>query len=65
MKALDIDEPPLDWAEARPNALVKIPEYKEKYVKFANIMEWDKVLGEFMKCTRCVSACKAKGIIEE
>jgi ferredoxin len=64
IRASDVEEPPLEWVEARPTALRLLPEQVEKNVKYQAIVEWDNAIGSFTKCTRCMSACKAKGIIE-
>jgi epoxyqueuosine reductase QueG len=51
--------PPDDWIDARPNPLVaKLPEYERKYMRnVKTIKEWEKIIGEFPKCTICISVC--------
>ncbi|MHC1585829.1 MAG: 4Fe-4S binding protein [Candidatus Syntropharchaeia archaeon] len=57
VRALEIDEPPIDWVEAKPNALKLVPEYEKKHARMREILEWDRCIGRFTKCTRCFSEC--------
>ena len=64
LRATEVDEPDPEWAEARPNALKLLPQYMDKHIKLRAIVDWDASVGDFPKCTRCISVCPAKGVIE-
>ncbi|HEC57897.1 MAG TPA: epoxyqueuosine reductase [Candidatus Syntrophoarchaeum butanivorans] len=56
VKATGLDEPPYDWTNAE-DAMEKIDEYRSKYVKFDELLEWDEALGWFPKCVACANMC--------
>ncbi|MDY6864557.1 MAG: hypothetical protein SVY15_01105 [Halobacteriota archaeon] len=64
LRATDIDEPDPEWVDARPNAYKLLPEYIDKHIKLKVIQEWDKIMGEFPKCVRCIAVCPAEGTVE-
>jgi ferredoxin len=64
VRALEVDTPPLDWSEAKPNALKMVPEYKRRNPSFKELLDWDDAIGMFPKCTRCLAVCPT-GIKEE
>ena len=64
LRATEVDEPDPEWADARPNALKLMPEYMDKHIKLRAIADWDKAIGDFPKCTRCIAVCPAKGTID-
>ncbi len=52
-----LDEPPVDWVEAKPNALKVLPTYKKKYPKFERLDLWISEIGKFPCCTTCIAVC--------
>jgi len=56
VKSAGVDEPPYDWTNAE-DAMDKIDEYRSKYVKFDELLEWDKAIGWFPKCVACSNMC--------
>ncbi len=52
-----VDEPDVDWVNAKPNAMKLLPEYKKKHVKLVEIADWDEAVGSFPKCFRCMAVC--------
>jgi len=57
MRVTEIDTPPLDWINAKPSALSVLPKYKEQNPRLKELLDWDEAIGNFPKCTRCMSVC--------
>jgi|Deesub1362A_J573_1020465.scaffolds.fasta_scaffold00612_8 epoxyqueuosine reductase QueG len=55
--ASGLDEPPIDWVEAKPNALKVLPAYKKRYPKFERLDLWNSEIGSFPWCTTCIAVC--------
>ncbi len=55
--ASGLDEPPLEWIEAKPNALKVLPMYKKKHPKFERLDMWNSMIGKFPWCTTCIAVC--------
>jgi len=52
-----VQEPPLDWIEAKPNASIMIPKYEEKYPQIRLFESWTNRLGDFPQCNVCLEVC--------
>lgn len=52
-----VQEPPLDWIEAKPNASIVIPKYEEKYPQIRLFEGWSNRLGDFPQCNVCLAVC--------
>jgi epoxyqueuosine reductase len=52
-----VQEPPLDWIEAKPSANIMIPKYEEKYPQIRIFESWANRLGDFPQCNLCLAVC--------
>lgn len=52
-----VEEPPLDWIEAKPNANIVIAKYEEKYPQIHVFERWADRLGDFPQCNICLAVC--------
>ena len=52
-----VQEPPLDWIQAKPNASIMIPKYEEKYPQIRLFENWTNRLGDFPQCNVCLAVC--------
>lgn len=53
-----VEEPPKDWVDAKPNALIMVPAYSKKYPQIRTYQEWHERLGDFPYCAVCMAVCK-------
>ncbi|MFX1449544.1 MAG: hypothetical protein ACFFCM_01805 [Promethearchaeota archaeon] len=52
-----VEEPPKDWVDARPTAMIMVPKYERQYPQIKEYQELESRLGWYPLCAECVVHC--------
>ncbi len=53
-----VEEPPKDWVDARPTAMIMVPKYERQYPQIKEYQDLTARLGWIPLCAECVIHCK-------